>query len=379
MTEVTVPVMDETTESVTVAGWLVVEGSAVSNGETLCQVETDKATVDIETTVAGVLRRQLVKTGDVVPPLTVVALVGDPHEPLPTVDPFYRTRARSATPVLEKAQPVSASPTSASAPSVASPRARRLARELGVDLSKVSGTGRGGRIRDEDVVAATATAAVLPGEGWTKRRRAEADRVSRSWQTIPHFFMSTTVDMSRIAREKETSGPLVTYTDYIARAVIRALQGQPRLNAHWSENGPLLCEEIRLGIIVDTPTGLLIPTLPAATSLPTVQSLSRSRAALVENARAGRLASGASAEPTFTITNLGPGPVERFTAIISPPQVGILAIGSIAARPLVLDGLVVARPTVTLTLACDHRAVDGRIAAAFLSEVQEALETAAET
>jgi pyruvate dehydrogenase E2 component (dihydrolipoamide acetyltransferase) len=386
--------MDQTTETVLLTRWLKQEGEAVHKGEAICEIETDKATVEIESNADGLLRKMLIKPGTRIPPRTVVGLVGLDSDTLPDIDPYYQTpEARpSSAPASSPTGRGSNTPAPApsptgggsNAPSTSrevkvSPRARRLAEEHQIDLATMTGSGPEGRILEEDVKVviegklqvATTTS---PTTSATRVTRAKAERVSLSWRTIPHFHMAVTVDMSQIERRKSSAGKQITYTDLIALALSQTLPQHPMLNGHWQNDMLTMIPQVRLGLVVQTERGLVIPAMQDLRGR-SLEDIATEREQLVQQAHAGALAASAIQEPTFTLSNVGPGHIDAFNAIISPPQVAILSVGSIQQRPHVVDSQLVIRPTATLTLGVDHRAIDGRQAAAFLEQLKATLES----
>ena len=380
ITEVIVPVMDQTTESVLLTRWLKQEGEVVAAGDAICEIETEKATVEIETGAAGVLRQQLVVAGTQIAPRTVVAYVGQIDDPIPTQE-----RDRHETMPLHAEREAAVQQNQSQQPREIriSPRARRLAEENGIDLTGIEGSGPDGRIIEDDIKAATqrksagrGTASRLPHNGadaaTARAAKAKAERVSLSWRTIPHFHMSITVDLSRIvSRKAATAG--VTYTDLFILALAQTLPDHPALNGHWRDDALIISTDIRLGLVVQTERGLVIPALRDVRARP-LADIAAEREQVVKQALAGTLSTAAMVEPTFTLSNVGPGHIDAFSAIISPPQVAILAVGSIMERPLVIDGSLAVRPTAAFTLGVDHRAIDGRAAAAFLEQLKTVLE-----
>jgi pyruvate dehydrogenase E2 component (dihydrolipoamide acetyltransferase) len=375
VSELAIPVMDQTTETVALIGWRKREGDAVAEGEVVCEIETDKATVEIAAPAAGWLRKILVQAGTQVPPRTVVALIAEADEPLPAIDPFYRTgQAQPPAPSAPAAPPPRAAPEPPSGQKAAvSPRARRLAEQHGIDLAQLRGSGPGGRILEEDVQRAVDQKAAAPPAA-SRAEHTKAERVSRSWQSIPHFYTSITIDLSRVAEAGAGAG--VTFTDHFALAIVRTLAAHPHLNGHWVNDALLVLPEIRLGLVVETDHGLVIPALPDLRGL-SLQQIAIERSRLVEQARGGRMAAELLSAPTFTLSNMGKGHIDQFTAIISPPQVAILSVGGVQPRPLVSGGALVARPSAVFTLGADHRAIDGREAGRFLEQLKTELEAAA--
>jgi pyruvate dehydrogenase E2 component (dihydrolipoamide acetyltransferase) len=380
ISELTIPVMDQTTETVALTGWLKREGDWVQAGEAVCEIETDKATVEITAAAGGRLRKILIPAGTQVPPRTVVGLIGPADEPLPDIDPYYRTAKPTASGGPTAAAPETPAPAERDAAAarkvIISPRARRLAEQHGVDLASLQGTGPGGRILEEDVQQALSSVpAAAPVPAPDRAARAKAERVVRSWQTIPHFFTVITVDLTSVAAARAAGPAEVTFTDYFALALAHTLPSHPHLNGFWDAQRDALeiVPAIRLGLVVETEQGLVIPALPdlRGRSLPQITT---ERARVVAQARAGKLPADALGMPTFSLTNVGSGHIDQFTALISPPQVAMLAAASVQPRALVIEGQVEPRTSVTFTLCADHRAVDGRQAARFLEQLKSALE-----
>jgi pyruvate dehydrogenase E2 component (dihydrolipoamide acetyltransferase) len=378
--EVVVPVMDQTTESVLLVRWLKQEGDAVQSGEAICEIETEKATVEIEAGTAGVLRKWLIEAGTQIPPRTVVALVGLASDAILAIDPYYQTQR--AAPLQQKAE-IALAPEPARAAVVTreiriSPRARRLAEENQIDLAGVVGSGPEGRIIEDDIQAAikrkTNEAQVVGAAATARAAKAKAERVSLSWRTIPHFHMSITVDLSRVVSRKAAADAGATYTDLFILALAQTLPTHPALNGHWQADALLVIPDIRLGLVVQTERGLVIPALRDVRGR-SLADIAAEREQVVKQALTGTLGAAAMVEPTFTLSNVGPGHIDAFSAIISPPQVAILSVGSIMDRPLVVDGALMIRPAATFTLGVDHRAIDGRAAQAFLEQLKTNLES----
>ena len=378
VTEIIIPVMDQATETVQLMAWRKQEGDVVEKGEVVCDIETEKAVVEIEAGAAGVLRKLLVEAGARIPPKTVIGLIAAAGEALPDLAQYKPAPAASpmasAAPMAQQA----AAPAAAVAPTgpaagdrrvVASPRAKRLAEENKLDLSTITGAGPDGRILEEDVLKAVKQAA----DPSARLARAKAERVTQSWRTIPHFYTSITADMSRVAKRKAVA-PGATYTDCLALAVAQALAKHPSLNGHWTNDALAVIAEVRLGLVVQAERGLMIAVLRDLRGR-SLESIAAERGPLVQQALSGKFET-APLEATFTLSNIGAGHIDSFTALISPPQVAILSVGAIQPRPVVVGGEIVARPTATLTLGADHRAIDGRKAAAFLEDLKTILEAA---
>ena len=384
MNEVIVPVLDQTGGEVVILRWLKNEGDEVAGGEPLCEIETAKAVVEIESNADGILRRRLIEEGTTVPPRTVLALIGSADEPLPEIDPYHQVRpAGPEPPVPESATSERRAATGAaprpSAPEriVVSPRAKRLAAEHKVDLSTVQGSGPRGRILEDDIRQAIERASVPAA---SRAAQAKAQRVAQNWSTIPHFHTTITVDMSRVVERKSSEerrpsdeDEKVTYTDYIVQAFAEALKSHPTLNAHWTDDGLVVAPGVHMGLVVQTERGLVIPVLRDVQDR-SLAEIASEREQVVQQAHSGRLSARAAAGATVTLSNLGVGSIDYFTAIIDLPQVAILSVGSILERPLVSGSEIVIRPTAMFTIGVDHRAIDGREAAGFLEELKRILE-----
>src|SRR6266496_3930137 len=364
--EVVIPMLEQTGGDITLTAWLKQEGDQVHVGEPICEVETAKAIVEIEASSSGVLRKQLITVGTPVPALTVVALIAEASEPLPEVDPFYRLKPvgpPAPGPAAPTAEAVALRPAHAL---LASPRAKRLAAEHGVDLTLIRGTGPKGDIVESDVRRAIEQSSATNAQ---RVAQAGAQRVAQSWQTIPHFYMSVTIDLSRVAERKSRDGQQTTYTDYVAQAIAEAIRHVPTVNGHWSDDGPRSIAEVHLGLVVQTERGLVIPTLRDVQRRSLLE-IAEERRRLIEGIQAGKLSGESLSGASFTLSNIGPGEIDQFTAIISPPQLAILSVGSVLPRPVVVDSGLVVRSTATFTLGADHRAIDGRQAAAFLQRLK---------
>jgi pyruvate dehydrogenase E2 component (dihydrolipoamide acetyltransferase) len=342
--------------------WLKQEGDQVAKGEPLMEVETDKATVEVESPGTGTLSAITAAEGDDVAVGHPIALILAPGEsPPPHVDTPPRRAGRSAH-SAGWGETSSALPLAATTRPPASPKARRLADERGLDISNVVGSGPGGAVLEEDVLQASGAAAA-PAEPalW----RAMADNVTRSWRDAPHFFVMREVDASNLVA-KRARGPLeATYTDLIVHAVAAALTRHPRMNGSASE--------INIGLAVAVPDGLLVPVIRDADRL-TVNELVARRKELLDRIRLGKLRAADLSGGTFTLSNLGMYGVDAFTAILTDGQAGILAVGRITNRVVAVQGAPAVRPTMMMSLSCDHRRVDGARAAEFMQSLVALLE-----
>jgi pyruvate dehydrogenase E2 component (dihydrolipoamide acetyltransferase) len=385
-TEVLMPQMGLTQTEGTLLRWYKGEGDSVRAGEAICEIETDKATVDVEAPSTGVLGSQLLAEGMTVPIGYRIAWLVAPGEAIP--EPPKPSSDAPDNPVLE----VQVAPAAVVAdrsdlqPPPSSPAARRLARELGIAMRAVKGSGPGGRIQEEDIRrAASAERPAEPRPAAGRRielssvRRVTARRLTTSFQTVPHFYLRVLIDASAlVARKQLLSQQDVTYTDLLVHAVARVLARHPRINARWDEDAIWLFDRVDIGVAVHTERGLLVPVLrdPGALSL---VELAGQRQQLVERSVAGRLPPEDLEGGTFTITNLGMHRVDSAWPVINPPQAAILAVGAIAPKVMPVDGVATVRPAVELVLAVDHRVLDGVDAAAFLDDLRVTLEHADES
>jgi pyruvate dehydrogenase E2 component (dihydrolipoamide acetyltransferase) len=405
-TEIKLPRLGQGMESGTIVKWLKSEGDAVEKGEPLYELDTDKVTQEVEADATGVLLKIAVQEGEV-PVGQTVAVIGEqgeeiaiqtaPEQPqaegsrAPARD-AERKRGSEASTDTEPERPSGNGATRSDGRIKASPLARRIARERGVDLGQLRGTGPEGRIVAEDVErgavaapkAAPAAAAAAPsGEveeiELTSIRKTIARRLTEAWQA-PVFQLTVSVDMTRSLelrerlvarlREGETKP---TVSDLLTKVAASALLRHPAVNAHFAGDKILRFPSAHVGIAVAAPNGLVVPVVRDA-DRKTIQEIATDRAALVGRARDGKLQREDLADGTFTISNLGMYGIEQFVAVLNPPQAAILAVGSTEPKPVVRDGQVEVRPMMSMTITCDHRAIDGADGAEFLRTVKELLE-----
>jgi pyruvate dehydrogenase E2 component (dihydrolipoamide acetyltransferase) len=392
ITEVFLPQLTSTMEEGTIVNWLKEEGEAVAAEEPLLEVETDKAIMEIEAPAAGLVLKLLAEPGDTCPVLAPLALIGEAGDDVSAYQapareaPLPGTSLTPSGPSRQRAVPTT--PAGAGGRGAASPRARRLAEELGVDLGAVTGTGPEGRIVEEDVRrAAEAAPALTPAAGpgeiipLAGMRKAVAANMAKSKREIPHFYLTSQVDMTAASallaelkpRFRE-QGVKLTYTALLAKATALALAEVPELNAWCTEQGIQRLPEVNLGVAVAARQGLLVPVLRRADRLGLLEA-ARSLQDLAERARSGVFPADAFRDRSFTLSNLGGFPVDQFAAIINPPEVGILAMGRVRDTAVAYQGEAQIRPQLNLTLSCDHRAVDGVVAAGFLQRLGESLQT----
>ena len=445
--DVILPVLGMSQDTGKILQWLKAEGEQVAKGEALVEIETDKATAEIEAPIDGVLSHISASVGDDIPVGQVIAVILAPGEvtvekaaskldagaslmpamptPEPVSTPQTATNATAASPASALASRIAAEhhldltlvkssgrriqkadvltylqnqemATSTITPptlSMASPKARRLAREHGQDLVAIQGHGPGGAVLAADVLAALAPTSPTPtevpnltplpeqtvamtngtndlsvGNIW----RIMAERTTQSWTNVPHFYLVREVNASRLIAWRsqilQQSSAKVTYTDLLVKITATALRMHPRLNASWHEGKIALKPAIHVGLAVAIEEGLVVPVIHYADTL-SLTKIAQQRVELVAKAQSGKLGLQDISEGTFTISNLGMYHVDAFNAIINQPQSAILAVGSITDRVVPVHGQPAVQPMMVLTLSCDHRVVDGARGAQFLDSV----------
>ncbi len=375
-TRVIMPALGMSQETGRLLRWLVAEGTLVTAGQPLVEIETDKVTTEIESPAAGFLEGVRARPGEEVPVGQVIAFVLAPGESLPPADPMKPSSRESlgAPPHASATAP----PSNPMGRPPASPKARRLAEERGVDLAAVTGSGAGGEITAADVMKAEtsrpATPQVAPGSTTWARM---AERMTQSWTTAPHFYLTREMSaQAMVNQRKQWSAqiPTLTYTDMIVAMVAKALRLHPQVNARWKEGAVVVADQIGIGVAVATDSGLLVPVLRRADEL-VLAEIARRRFDLVTRAQSGQLQPDDVVGGTFTISNLGMHGVDTVAPILNPPQAAILGVGRIADRVVAVDGAPAVRPMMTVTLSCDHRVVDGARAAQFLETLALGLES----
>jgi pyruvate dehydrogenase E2 component (dihydrolipoamide acetyltransferase) len=428
MKNVEMPKMGDSMEEGKILHWLKNVGETVKRGDMLAEVETDKVNIEIEAFSSGVLRKILISEGESAPIGAAIALIGTADEPLPgeiggssspSKSPAVQNGGAIRTRIEGMPQPfspvaiqVAPVPTNTHQRIFISPLARNIAREHQLDYATLQGTGPNGRIIKMDVEAALAqlarltesqpVAAIAPAMPQpqpvpvfapvetgdvveiplTAMRRTIARRLSQSMQTAPHFYVTTVIDTTNLAvlREQINSyaahdpAPVkVSFNDLIVKAVARTLVRMPQVNVSFAEDRLLQKQFVNIGVAVALEQGLIVPVLRNVHQL-SILAIARETRRLAEAARDGKLRPEEFSGGTFTVSNLGMFDVESFTAVINPPESAILAIGSITPTPVALDGQVVIRDRMKVTLSSDHRAIDGALAAHFLQEVKRLLE-----
>jgi pyruvate dehydrogenase E2 component (dihydrolipoamide acetyltransferase) len=426
-TKVVMEALSPTMEEGRLVAWTKKEGDVVKTGETLAEVETDKAVMELVARGDGVLRQQVIAAGTTVPVGTVVAVIGTADE---DVSAFARTSGQADERTSGRADEhadvaaVAVTAPTAAAPGgrvFASPLARRLATERGLELSGVAGSGPGGRIVKRDVETAVAAAgegrpsgraeastpgaqpgaprrtpelqaaapvpaaatALAPPGGYTdvpltQIRKTIAKRLGQSLGPIPHFYLTSEIEMERAAEMREqlkARGDAFAFSvnDVIVKAAALALRQHPAVNAAFLEDRIRYFGDVHVGIAVAVEDGLITPVIRHADRKGLVAIAAESRA-LAERARARRLQPDEYTGATFSVSNLGMFDIDQFTAVINPPEAAILAVGRVVAKPVAVDGAVAVRRMMRVTLSCDHRVVDGATGARFLQSLKLMLE-----
>jgi pyruvate dehydrogenase E2 component (dihydrolipoamide acetyltransferase) len=436
--EVIMPALGMAQETGTLIQWLKKSGDTVTKGEPLMEIETDKATVEIEAPATGILSNITAQAGDVIPVGQRIALILAPGESGLSAPPQTQPTSASPQPTSSTLKPVSATPVAArlaaehnidltkikssggqvrkedvlafikneggrlalseaemmknespvvhSSRILASPKARRLAREHGIDITTIKGTGPNGAVlvsNLQSLISSPPTRSVqsstppITNYQLPKMWRVMVERLSQAWTTIPHFYLIREVNASRLMSWKEkaqkNSTEKITYTDLLVKLTAAALKQYPRLNASWIDENIVLNSEINIGLAVAVEDGLLVPVIHRADELNLTQLATR-RSEIVSRAKSNKLHLDDLTGGTFTISNLGMYGVDAFNAIVNPPQAAILAVSRIADRVVPVNGQPAIQPMLTLSLSCDHRVVDGARGAEFLQALADLIE-----
>lgn len=389
---VVMPALEMAQETGKLLAWRKKEGESVRKGEPLLEIETDKAVVEVEAPGDGMLTGIAADVGAVVPVGETIAWLVEPGEQPPVRVAAARPVARAMNGLGQPTAGVDSTAKTAAAklPPQISPKARRLAKELGVDFALVPGTGPAGAITAEDVQsfadaqapdpAPTAPAAPPGYERPSQVARLMAERTTQSWTTVPHFLLVREVDAGGLLaaqkglREEagKPHGTARSITDLLVALVARTLARHPRMNASWAGEGIRSNRDINVSVAVALKDGVVAVVVHQADTLG-IEEISAARRELTERARAGRLRPADITGGTFTVSNLGMYKVDAFSAIITAPQAAVLAVGAISERVVAVDGQPAVRPMMTMTLSSDHRVVDGARAAEFLSDLAEAI------
>jgi pyruvate dehydrogenase E2 component (dihydrolipoamide acetyltransferase) len=410
-TKVFMEALSPTMEEGRIAKWNKKEGDAVKSGDSLAEVETDKAIMELVARGDGVLRKILVGEGESKPVGSLVGVIASADEnidalvagaaaPAPAAAPAKAEQpaekpAAAVAPPPAKQAPVSPAPAAPSGPVRSSPLARRMAKESGVELAGIAGSGPGGRIIRRDVEGAmsnggksaspaTRQPANLTREGdyqdvaLTQIRKTIAKRLSESIGPIPTFYLTSEFDLSRVTEMRGAMAEMgdefkVSVNDIILKATATALAQHPEVNAHWLGDRIRYHNRVHLGMAVATPDGLIVPVVFDADQK-SMREISAEAKSLAKKARERKLQPAEYTGSTFSVSNLGMFGIDQFTAIINPPEVGILAIGAAEDKVEVSNGEFVVKKKLRVTMSCDHRAVDGAVGAEFLRTLRRMIE-----
>ena len=384
------PALGMAQDTGTVVRWLKTEGDVVTKGEPLLEIETDKVTVEVEAPADGTLAGIRAGEGDVVPVGEPVGLVLAAGEALPETEPRL---VREVEATVAAAGDGAAATEARPRRPLASPKARRLAAEAGVDVGSLAGSGPGGAVVAADIESsrakpARAAAPTPPADVALDRElvpthvgsvwRAMAEHTTRSWQAVPHFFLRREVDATRLRSWRAVArarpgGEQVTHTDLLVKVVAETLRRHPRVNDSWRDGGIVTNERVNVAIAIATDEGLVAPVVQDADRLE-LPELAARRRELIAAARESRLRPEDVVNGTFTVSNLGMYGVDSFDAIVNAPQAAILAVGRIVDRIIPIDGSPAVRPMLGLSVSFDHRVVDGARGAEFLDTLASLLE-----
>jgi pyruvate dehydrogenase E2 component (dihydrolipoamide acetyltransferase) len=428
-TEVMMPKLSPTMEEGQISRWLKKEGDRVSMGEPLAEIDTDKATMEMQALSDGVLRKILIKEGESAPLGQLIAIIGEPDEDISA----FESKAASAAPAKAVATapepttpeasaattaPVANQPvatdgngrqgevveSAASGRLIVSPLAARMAAEAGIDLRTLSGSGPGGRIIKRDIEAAmtqkgpaaatepvtklravqplqsaaVAGASAFRDEPLSVMRKTIANRLVTSLGPVPHFFLTTEIEMDRAVEMRQSIKDLdpdlkISINDIIIKVAAAALMQHPQVNASFQAKAMRFYEHADIGVAVAIDEGLITPVVRSADQK-SLSEIAREVRDLAERGRARKLLPEEYTGASFSISNLGMFGIDEFTAIINPPEAAILAIGAVAAKPVVRDNQIVVRQMMRVTMSCDHRVVDGATGAKFLQSFKKILE-----
>ena len=386
MAEFVMPTLGADMTEGTLVQWKKREGDRVTKGEIIAEVDTEKAAIDVECHASGIVERLLTKPGNKVPVGTVMAVIREEGQPAPAQS-YTQQNTPQATPTHPASPPAGKTTPSSSLGSRLriSPAARKLAAERGIDPAGLQGTGPEGALTLEDIAraatgAAGATTPASAAERQARMRQTIAAAMARSKREIPHYYLSTTIDMSRASawlaaenQRRPVTERLLSSVLFI-KAVALALRHVPELNALWKEGGAVRSDRIHIGTAISLRQGgLVAPALHDADHA-SLSDLMQRFQDLVKRARAGSLRSSELSDPTITVTSLGEQGVETVFGVIYPPQVALVGFGKVVERPWVADGQLMPRPVVTVSLSADHRVSDGHRGGLFLAEIDRLLQ-----
>lgn len=389
--KVVMPKLGETMEEGEIIKWLKKEGEKVEKGEPLLEIATDKANMEVEATSSGYIKKILAREGEKIPVTKIIAYIADSmEEEIPEeVSAEGEEETRVEVPLKEERKKVVEEKVEEKMVK-ASPLAKKLAREKGIDLAKIRGTGPGGRIVKEDVLKAVEEKSVseaeqVPGEEkeitLSRVERIIAERMQKSKREIPHFYLTGEVDFSEVVKLRqdlleefeEEKKVHISYTDFLIKACARALSKFPRINSHYKDGKVISFSSVNLGLAIAREQGLVVPVIKNADRKDLFE-IARERQSLVKKAMDDTLSLEDMEGGTFTLSNLGMMQIKNFIAVVNPPQVCILATGQVREKVISVEGEIAIAPVMEMTLSCDHRVVDGYLGSKFLQEVKKGLE-----
>jgi len=385
--KVMMPKLGETMEEGEIIKWLKKEGDSVKEGESLLEIATDKANMEVEAVASGFLRKIIASEGEVIPVTQTIAFIADSMD-----EEISEEEGKASRDEGEKKEEEEISPQvkekAITKPVKASPLAKKLAREHSVDLSSIEGTGPAGRIVKEDILRALEQGEAQAGKAVIKEEislsrseKVQMQHMAKSKKEIPHVYLKVEVDFSEAMKmrddlleelEKE-KGVHLSYTDLLIKSCARALRKLPRMNSTFEEGKLMAHSDVGVGLAVAREGGLIVPVIKEADKKDFFQ-IARDRIELIDKAKGDKLSLGELEGAAFTLSNLGMVGIKEFAAIINMPQVSILAVGEIKKRAVIEEEKVVIRPMMEMTLSCDHRVIDGYLGARFLQEIKKGLE-----
>jgi len=385
--KVMMPKLGETMEEGEIIKWLKKEGDSIKEGEPLLEIATDKANMEVEAVASGFLRKIIASEGEVIPVTQTIAFIADSMD-----EEILEEEGKAPKKESEKKEEEEVSPRvtkeAVTKPVKASPLAKKLAKEHGVDLSTVEGTGPAGRIVKEDILRALEQGETQAGEAVIKEEislsrseKVQMQHMAKSKKEVPHVYLKMEVDFSEAMKmrddlleelEKEKKVHL-SYTDLLIKSCARALDKLPRMNSTFKEGKLMAHSDVGVGLAVAREGGLIVPIIKEADKKDLFQ-IAKDRIELIDKAKEDKLSLGELEGAAFTLSNLGMVGIKEFAAIINIPQVSILAVGEIKKRAVIQEEKVVIRPIMEMTLSCDHRVIDGYLGARFLQEIKKGLE-----
>jgi len=386
MRKVMMPKLGETMEEGEIIKWLKKEGDKIKEGESLLEIATDKANMEVEAVASGFLRKIVASEGEVIPVTQTIAFIADSMD-----EEILEEEGKASRQEGEKKEEEEISPQvtekAVTKPVKASPLAKKLAKEHSVDLSSIEGTGPAGRIVKEDILRALEQGEAQAGEAVIKEEislsrseKVQMQHMAKSKKEVPHVYLKIEVDFSEAMKmrddllgEFEKEKIHLSYTDLLIKSCARALDKLPRMNSTFEEGKLMVHSDVGVGLAVAREGGLIVPVIKKANKKDLFQ-IARDRIELIDKAKGDKLSLGELEGAAFTLSNLGMVGIKEFAAIINIPQVSILAVGEIKKRAVIEEEKVVIRPMMEMTLSCDHRVIDGYLGARFLQEIRKGLE-----